>query len=179
MFQLRKCARFLWKQCHRGHKHDLALRDNATTRLQTLQGGFLLSLYPRYFQDEARKQCHKSECDLNWKCPPFHRSSEELYVMFSPQVLVTTCYCAPCSCSSCCVYNLLCSQRCRMEQCFSIFVRPRPGKFFFYKTRDRSQQIIVLQVIFMTGHKQQYSLSRMLKDLDVWKFPIIHEYLHV
>ena len=28
-----------------------------------------------------------------------------------------------------------------LEQCFSIFVRPRPGKFFFHKTRARSQQI--------------------------------------
>ena len=29
-----------------------------------------------------------------------------------------------------------------LEQCFSTFVRPRPGKFyFFYKTRARSQQI--------------------------------------
>jgi len=27
------------------------------------------------------------------------------------------------------------------EQCFSTFVRPRPRKFFFYKTRARSQQI--------------------------------------
>jgi hypothetical protein len=54
-----------------------------------------------------------------------------------------------------------------LEQCFSTFVRPQPGKFFFYKTRARSQQIIGLQAIFMTGHKQQYSLSRMLKDLDV------------
>jgi hypothetical protein len=26
-------------------------------------------------------------------------------------------------------------------QWFSTFVRPRPGKFFFYKTRARSQQI--------------------------------------
>jgi hypothetical protein len=31
----------------------------------------------------------------------------------------------------------------------------------------------------MTGHKQRYSLSPMLKDLDVWKFLIIHEYFHV
>jgi hypothetical protein len=31
----------------------------------------------------------------------------------------------------------------------------------------------------MAGHEQRYSLSRMLKDLDVWKFPIIHEYFHV
>jgi hypothetical protein len=38
---------------------------------------------------------------------------------------------------------------------------------FFYKTRARSQQIIGLQAIFMTGHKQRHSLSRMLKDLDV------------
>jgi len=28
-----------------------------------------------------------------------------------------------------------------LEQCFSTFVRPRPGKFFFQKTRARSQQI--------------------------------------
>jgi len=28
-----------------------------------------------------------------------------------------------------------------LDQCFSAFVRPRPGKFFFYKTRVRSQQI--------------------------------------
>jgi hypothetical protein len=31
----------------------------------------------------------------------------------------------------------------------------------------------------MTGHKQRYSLSRMLKNFDVWKFPITHEYFHV
>jgi len=28
-----------------------------------------------------------------------------------------------------------------VEQCFSTSVRPRPGKFFFYKTRARSKQI--------------------------------------
>ena len=28
-----------------------------------------------------------------------------------------------------------------LKQCFSTFVKPRPGKFFFYKTRARSQQI--------------------------------------
>ena len=28
-----------------------------------------------------------------------------------------------------------------LDQCFSIFVRPRPGKFFLYKTRARSLQI--------------------------------------
>jgi hypothetical protein len=66
-----------------------------------------------------------------------------------------------------------------LEQCFSTFVRPRHGKLFFYKTRARSQQIIGLQAIFMIGHKQRDSLSRMLKDLDVWKFPIIHEYFNV
>jgi hypothetical protein len=54
-----------------------------------------------------------------------------------------------------------------LGQCFSNFVRPRPGKFFFYKTRARPQQIIGLQAIIMTGHKQRYSLSRMLKDFDV------------
>ena len=30
---------------------------------------------------------------------------------------------------------------CNLHQCFSTFVRPRPGKFFFHKTRVRSQQI--------------------------------------
>jgi len=39
--------------------------------------------------------------------------------------------------------------------------------------------VIGLQAIFMTDHKQHYSLSRMLKDFDVWKFPNIHEYIHV
>jgi hypothetical protein len=38
-----------------------------------------------------------------------------------------------------------------LAQCFSTFVRPRPGKFFFYKTRARSQQIIGLHAVFMTG----------------------------
>ena len=28
-----------------------------------------------------------------------------------------------------------------LHQCFSTFVRPRPGKFFFHKTRAQSQQI--------------------------------------
>ena len=31
--------------------------------------------------------------------------------------------------------------RLSLDQCFSNFVRPRPGKFFFHKTRARSQQI--------------------------------------
>jgi hypothetical protein len=66
-----------------------------------------------------------------------------------------------------------------LMQCFSNFVRPRPGKFVFYKTRARSQKIVGLQAIFMTGHKQRYSISRILKDFDVWKFPITHEYFHV
>ena len=30
---------------------------------------------------------------------------------------------------------------CSVVQCFSTFVRPRPGKYFFYKTRAQSQQI--------------------------------------
>jgi len=29
----------------------------------------------------------------------------------------------------------------QLKQCVSTFVRPRPGKFFFYKTRARSQQM--------------------------------------
>ena len=35
-----------------------------------------------------------------------------------------------------CIANIT---MCVIEQCFSTFVRPRPGKFFFYKTRARSQ----------------------------------------
>jgi hypothetical protein len=66
-----------------------------------------------------------------------------------------------------CTYTNLDNPTIHLGQCFSTFVRPRPGKFFFYKTRARSQQIISSQAIFMTGHKQRYSLSRMLKDLDV------------
>jgi hypothetical protein len=58
-----------------------------------------------------------------------------------------------------------------LELCFSTFVRPRPGKFFFYKTRARSQEIIGLQAIFMTGHKQRYCLSRMLKRFRCLKIP--------
>jgi hypothetical protein len=30
---------------------------------------------------------------------------------------------------------------CLLEQCFSTFMRPRPSKFLFYKTRAQSQQI--------------------------------------
>jgi len=28
-----------------------------------------------------------------------------------------------------------------LDQCFSTFVRPRPGRFFYYEMRTRSQQI--------------------------------------
>jgi len=37
------------------------------------------------------------------------------------------------------------------------------------RTDDTPPVVVVigLQVIFMTGHKQRYSLSRMLKNLDV------------
>jgi hypothetical protein len=31
-----------------------------------------------------------------------------------------------------------------LEQCFSTFVRPRPGKFFFYKTRARGPTNLLL-----------------------------------
>jgi len=30
---------------------------------------------------------------------------------------------------------------CSLQQCFSAFVRPRPSKFFFHKSRARSEQI--------------------------------------
>ena len=33
------------------------------------------------------------------------------------------------------------TRRMYLNQCFSTFVRPRPGKFLFHKTRTRSQQI--------------------------------------
>jgi predicted RNA-binding protein with PUA-like domain len=66
-----------------------------------------------------------------------------------------------------------------VEQCFSNFVRPQSGKFFFYKSKARSQQIVGLQAIFMTGHKQRYYFSRMLKDFDVRKFVTIHKYFDV
>jgi hypothetical protein len=82
----------------------------------------------------------------------------QLYVGLRSSVAIATCY--------------------ALDQCFSAFVRPRPV-FFFNKTRARSQQIIGLQPIFMTGHKQRYSLSRMLKYFDVWKFPIIREYFRL
>jgi hypothetical protein len=38
--------------------------------------------------------------------------------------------------------------------------------------------VIGLKTMFMTSHKQRYSLSRMFKDFDVWKFPIIHVNTH-
>ena len=43
-----------------------------------------------------------------------------------------------------------------LDQCFSTFVRPRPGKFFFHKMRVRSQQIY-LSVPF------QFLLSSYIK----------------
>jgi hypothetical protein len=39
--------------------------------------------------------------------------------------------------------------------------------------------VIGFQTIFMTSHKHWYSLSRLLKDFNVWKFPIIHGYFHI
>ena len=48
------------------------------------------------------------------------------------------------------------------------------------RTEDTPPIVVIgLQAIFMTGHKQRYSLSRMLKDVDVGKFPVNHEYIHV
>jgi len=37
--------------------------------------------------------------------------------------------------------QLHCRPKCCPVQCFTTVVRPRPGKFFFHKTRARSQQI--------------------------------------
>ena len=40
-------------------------------------------------------------------------------------------------------------------QCFSTFVRPRPGKFFFHKKRARSQQIyssVTFQFFFLSSY---------------------------
>ena len=48
------------------------------------------------------------------------------------------------------------------------------------RTEDALPIVVIdLQAIFMTSHKQRYSLSWMLKDFHVWKFPIIYEYFHV
>ena len=55
MFQLLKGARFLWKLCHRGHKYDLVLRRISTMRLQTPQGGFILSVCTRYLKTRQEK----------------------------------------------------------------------------------------------------------------------------
>ena len=46
----------------------------------------------------------------------------------------------------------------RIDQCFSTFVRPRPGKFFFHKTRTRSQQIYssAPSQFFLSSHKHCY-----------------------
>ena len=35
-------------------------------------------------------------------------------------------------------FVILGHESCPLKQCFSTFVRPRPGKFFFHKTRARS-----------------------------------------
>jgi len=40
----------------------------------------------------------------------------------------------------CSVDGCICLQE-PLGQCFSTFVRPRPGKFSFHKTRARSEQI--------------------------------------
>jgi hypothetical protein len=50
-----------------------------------------------------------------------------------------------------CTWDL---RSCTPSQCFSNFVKLWPGKFFFYKTRARSQQIIGLQAIFTIVHKR-------------------------
>jgi len=37
--------------------------------------------------------------------------------------------------------DVICNMMDPIEQCFSTFARPQPGKFFFYKMRALSQQI--------------------------------------
>ena len=48
----------------------------------------------------------------------------------------------------------------RLCQCFSTFVRPRPGKFFFQKMRAQSQQIY--SQIFSNFLSSYIELSQML-----------------
>jgi hypothetical protein len=49
-----------------------------------------------------------------------------------------------------------------------------------FRTQDTKPIVVIgLQAIFMTGHKQWYDLSRILKNFNVRKFPIIHEHFHV
>ena len=46
-------------------------------------------------------------------------------------------------------------KRLDLEQSFSTFVRPRPGKFFFHKTRARSQQIyssVPFPIFFLSSY---------------------------
>jgi hypothetical protein len=52
---------------------------------------------------------------------------------------------------------------------------------FQFLEHENTPRIVVigLQAIFMTGHKERYSLSRMLKDFAVWKFPLNHKYFHL
>jgi hypothetical protein len=48
------------------------------------------------------------------------------------------------------------------------------------RTEDTPPIVVIgLQAIFMTGIKQLYPLSRMLKYFDILKFPMIREYFHV
>ena len=62
------------------------------------------------------------------------RFSEPLKAIFSVLVIVSIFLLEK-------VPNIIADTRNTLEQCFSIFVRPRPGKFFFYETRARSQKI--------------------------------------
>jgi hypothetical protein len=45
-------------------------------------------------------------------------------------------------------------QRNVIVQCFSTFVRPRPGKFFFYKTRARAPPNLLVNTfpIFLSSY---------------------------
>jgi len=54
---------------------------------------------------------------------------------------VLLCFVVLCCVVLCCVVLCCVVLCCLRTQCFSTFMRPRPGKFFFQKTRARSQQI--------------------------------------
>jgi hypothetical protein len=49
----------------------------------------------------------------------------------------------------------------------AVFINRDPVNYFFIRRGPGPKKIVELQTIFIMGHKQRYSLSRMLKDFDV------------
>jgi len=76
-----------------------------------------------------------------------------------------------------------------LMQCFSTFVRPRPGKFFFHKTRARFQQIYIYMHFCIKRFKLvQTSIVLVaailqciggLKYEQVWRKPVYFSHLHL